>query len=115
MGASERLAVPPDLPFGEMRFSIRSNPKTFSILDKKDQINLIREIAEEQSISLKDHTAKKLLEATMKEKAKGDYVSLIIGTDKTPLASLIASTQKDEEKVFYHYLKKTVGQLCFGF
>ena len=92
-----------------------SYPKTFTILDKKDQINLIREIAEEQSISLKDHTAKAFLDYTMYQKLTDNYVSIITGTDKNPLLELVASATTNEEKVFYHYLKKQWNNYALDF
>ena len=44
-----------------------SFPKTFVIMDKYDQIVLIREVAEELNLSLKDFTAKDYLEEIMKK------------------------------------------------
>lgn len=83
-----------------------SYPKTFTILDKSDQINLIREVAEELHLSLKDFTAKKYLEEIGKKKRYPDYIKYMIGTDKLRLQEEIDHSVEDEDRVFYHYLLK---------
>lgn len=83
-----------------------SYPKTFTILDKADQIHLIREVAEELHLSLKDFTAKKYLEEIGKKKINLDYIEYMIGTDKQLLQDLVDSSVEDVDRVYYHYLLK---------
>lgn len=83
-----------------------SYPKTFTILDKKGQVDLIREIAEELQLSLKDFTAKKYVEEIGKYKARSGYIGYMIGPDKTSLLEAISQTANHIEKVYYHYLLK---------
>lgn len=97
-----------------------SYPKTFTILDKKDQIDLIREVAEEQKISLKDNTAKNYLEHISQQKAQGDYVELTIGTERGPLAELLeksvqAEKQDDKAVIYYAYLLKQRDNFALDF
>jgi len=83
-----------------------SYPKTFTILDKKGQIDLIREIAEELQISLKDFTAKHYLEEIGKYKIYPSYIRYVKGTDKSRLLEEIAGAKNHIEQVYYHYLLK---------
>ncbi|MBQ8326249.1 MAG: UvrD-helicase domain-containing protein [Lachnospiraceae bacterium] len=83
-----------------------SYPKTFVILDKKDQIDLIREVAEELGLSLKDFTAKDYMEQIAGYKCDGEYVGYMIGSDKSPLLQKIDEVVEVEEIVYYHYLLK---------
>lgn len=83
-----------------------SYPKTFTILDKKGQIDLIREIAEELQLSLKDFTAKQYLEEIGKFKAFSGYITYMVGPDKTRLLGAIAGATNQIELVYYHYLLK---------
>lgn len=82
-----------------------SYPKTFTILDKKDQIDLIRETAEELQLSLKDFTAKHYMEEITKRKM-GAYISYVAGPDKSALLAEIEQATNHIEKVYYHYLLK---------
>lgn len=82
-----------------------SYPKTFTILDKKDQIDLIREIAEELQLSLKDFTAKHYMEEIVKRKL-GEYISYMAGPDKSALLSEIEQATNHIEQVYYQYLLK---------
>ena len=59
-----------------------SYPKTFTILDKKGQIDLIREIAEELQLSLKDFTAKHYMEEIGKFKLSEGYITYMTGAEK---------------------------------
>lgn len=83
-----------------------SYPKTFTILDKKAQIDLIREVAEELQLSLKDFTAKQYMEEIEKYKIKSGYISYLKGSDKTSLTDAAARANHHIEKVYYHYLLK---------
>lgn len=83
-----------------------SYPKTFTILDKRGQIDLIREVAEELHLSLKDFTAKEYMEEIGKRKIAEGYISYMIGTDKSNLLGEIETAANDIERVFYHYLLK---------
>jgi len=83
-----------------------SYPKTFVILDKRAQIDLIREVAEEHGISLKEMTAKNLLDKIGQEKVRPDYLTYIISEDRSLLDERIDSSQDEESIVYYGYLKK---------
>jgi len=83
-----------------------SYPKTFTILDKRGQLDLIREVAEELQLSLKDFTAKDYMEEIGKKKLHNDYIIYLKGEDKTQLLEEIACAKKDVDKVYYHYLLK---------
>ncbi len=83
-----------------------SYPKTFTILDKRGQIDLIREVAEEQQLSLKDFTAKNYMEEIGKCKLSDEYIDYMVGVDKTPLLSRIEAARTDFDIVYYNYLLK---------
>ena len=81
-------------------------PKTFVILDKKDQINLIREIAEEMNLSMTDMEAKEYLDKIAEAKQSSGYVKYVIGPDKTLLLNQIQSASCSLDEVLYKYLLK---------
>ena len=83
-----------------------SYPKTFVILDKRAQIDLIREVAEEQQISLKDLTAKDLMDKITQKKQLPGYLSYLISPDKSLLERKISSANDAEEIVYLGYLRK---------
>ncbi len=83
-----------------------SYPKTFTILDQKGQIDLIREVAGELQISLKDYTAKKFAEDIAKRKWPKDYVAWMADADKTCLLQAAAQAAEDRERVYFQYLLK---------
>lgn len=91
-------------------------PKTFVILDQKDQINLIREIAEELQLSLTNIKARDYLDQILKEKTlHEDYVELIIGSDKEKLQTLLQETDQTFEMVMYHYFLKQRDNFLMDF
>ena len=92
-----------------------SYPKTFTILDKKDQIDLIREVAEELQLSLKDFTAKQYMEEIGKFKLVDGYLAYMTGPDKSLLLAQIESATNQIEKVFYHYLLKQRDNFVLDF
>lgn len=81
-------------------------PKTFVILDKKDQINLIREIAEELNLSMTDMEAKAYLDSITEIKQGAGYVNYVIGPDKMVLLQQIQSASSSFDKVLFKYLLK---------
>lgn len=83
-----------------------SYPKTFTILDKRGQLDLIREVAEELQLSLKDFAAKDYMEEIGKQKLTDRYITYLKGEDKTKLLEEIAHAEKDFDKVYYNYLLK---------
>lgn len=83
-----------------------SFPKTFVIMDKYDQIALIREVAEELNLSLKDFTAKDYMEEIGKKKIPLDYVEYMKGNDKDLLIEKVKAAEEDFDKVYYNYLLK---------
>ncbi len=83
-----------------------SYPKTFTILDKKDQIDLIREVAEELHLSLKDFNAKNYMEKIGICKLREEYITLLKGNDKSELMNRIENAEDDFLLVYYNYLLK---------
>lgn len=84
-----------------------SYPKEFTILDAKDQMDLIREIATELNISLKDNTAKALKDYIDQQKIGGGYISpYMAGADKTHLIAAMSAAGNDFTKVWFRYLLK---------
>ena len=82
-------------------------PKNFSILDKHAQVDLIRLIAEEQGISLKDHTAAYYVDLIAARKQTVDYVSrYLMGPEKTRLTEEIAQTTAEDDRMYLNYLLK---------
>ena len=92
-----------------------SYPKTFVILDKKAQVDLLREVAEELGFALKDFNAKECVEKICVLKKKMDYVELITGSDKTRLEGLIKSAVEDFDSLYYSYLKKQADNYALDF
>ena len=92
-----------------------SFPKTFTILDKKAEIDMIREVAEELGISMKDNTAKNLMEFVDANKQTPGYVTMMMGADKTELKQKLASVTDTNESVFYHYLKRQCDNYALDF
>lgn len=68
-----------------------SFPKNFTILDKKAELDMIKNVAEDMGISLKDNTAKKIM-----SDIDMSYVELMSGIDKTELKRK-ASNEKNED------------------
>lgn len=83
-----------------------SYPRAFTIADVRGQTDIIREIAEELHLSLKDFTARAYLEEIAERKLAGGYIAYLAGPDKTKLQEKIASAQDDIEKVYYNFLMK---------
>ena len=59
-----------------------SFPKTFTILDKKAELDMIKNVAEDMGISLKDNTAKKIMSDIDMSKQDMTYVDLMSGIDR---------------------------------
>ena len=81
-------------------------PKTFTILDKKAELEMIKDVAEDMGISLKDNTAKKIMSDIDITKQDMSYVELMAGVDKTELKRRASSEKNVDKKVFYNYLKR---------
>lgn len=92
-----------------------SYPKTFVILDKRAQLDLIREVSEENHISLKELTAKQLMDKIVQRKQVPAYLPYVIGTDKSLLERKISEAVKEEEIVYYQYLKKQRDNYALDF
>ncbi len=92
-----------------------SYPKTFVILDKRAQLDLIREVAEDNHISLKDVNAKALMDKFMQKKQMQGYLAYVIGTDKSLLERKIKSAGDEEEIVYFNYLKKQRDNYALDF
>lgn len=68
------------------------------ILDKKDQINLIREIAAELNLTMSDVEAKKCLDSIQQIKSKNfDYVKFIFETKDKNLSKKIDSEKENQQ------------------
>lgn len=92
-----------------------SYPKAFAILDKKDQTNLIREVAGEQNLSLKNFTAKDYLEDISRRKTDTAYIKYMAGSDKSLLQGEISSARNHFECVYYNYLMKQRDNYALDF
>lgn len=92
-----------------------SYPKTFVILDKRAQLDLIREVSEENQISLKELTAKQLMDKIDQRKQLPAYLPYVIGRDKSLLERKINEAVKEEEIVYYQYLKKQRDNYALDF
>ena len=81
-------------------------PKAFTILDKADQIDLIREVADECNLSLKDITAADYMGKIECFKLTPDYVTYMTGEEKEKLMSVLSFPLPDEKRMIYTYLLK---------
>lgn len=84
-----------------------SYPKTFVILDKKAQVDLIREVADELGFSLKDFTAKEYADKICEEKQDRAYIPLMLDTGREALQKKIGHTEDPFYQVYYSYLKNS--------
>ncbi len=92
-----------------------SYPKTFSILDRQDQVNLLREIAEEQGLSLKDFVARDCMEEIGVRKQNPKYISYMVGADRKPLLQCITEAREDFDRVYYNYLLRQRNNYVLDF
>lgn len=92
-----------------------SYPKTFVILDKRAQLDLIREVAEENGVSLKELTAKHMMEKIIYRKQQPEYLRYVIGRDKSLLEKKIKEAVKEEDIVYFCYLKKQRDNYALDF
>lgn len=81
-------------------------PRTFAILDKADQIDLIREVAEELGLTLKDITAADYMDKISLYKQSKDYIPYMIGEDKEKLLHALSQSLSDEKRMIYGYMLK---------
>ena len=80
-------------------------PKTYTIEDKKSQIDIISAIAHDLGLSLKDCPARIYMGYIAKQKTGSlDYVDLLIGSDKSPLQRQVSAATDDLSQVYYRYL-----------
>ena len=80
-------------------------PKTFTILDKKAELEMIKDVAEDMGISLKDNTAKKIMSDIDITKQDMSYVDLMAGVDKTELKRRASSEKNVDKKLYNAYMK----------
>lgn len=90
-------------------------PKTFTILDKKAQIDMIKNVAEDMGISLKDNTAKKIMNDIDIAKQDMSYVELMAGYDKSELKRRAAFEKNQDRKIFYNYLRRQCDNYALDF
>ena len=81
-------------------------PRAFTIIDQADQTDLVRQAAEDLGLSLKDMTAQKYLEDIQEFKLahEDDYVPLMTGPDRAPLARLAGEAEDNFHKLLYSYM-----------
>ena len=81
-------------------------PRAFTIIDQADQTDLVRQAAEDLGLSLKDMTAQKYLEDIQEFKLahEDDYVPLMTGPDRAPLARLAGGAEDNFHKLLYSYM-----------
>ena len=79
-------------------------PKTFKMLDKRGQIDLVTEVADRLNLSLKDYPAKNYLDDIAKFKSSAAYIQYMIGHDKSLLLQQIPKAQTNVERVCYNYM-----------
>ena len=92
-----------------------SFPKTFTILDKKAELDMIKNVAEDMGISLKDNTAKKIMSDIDMSKQDMSYVELMSGINKTELKRKASNEKNVDRKVFYNYLKRQCDNYALDF
>lgn len=92
-----------------------SFPKTFTILDKKAELDMIKNVAEDMGISLKDNTAKKIMSDIDMSKQDMSYVELMSGIDRTELKRKASNEKNVDRKVFYNYLKRQCDNYALDF
>lgn len=92
-----------------------SYPKTFVILDKRSQLDLIREVAEENQISLKDLKAKQMVDKIAQKKLDTGYVPIMLAMNEDTLKKELEYIISPEERVYYHYLKKQRDNYALDF
>ena len=90
-------------------------PKTFTILDKKAQIEMIKDVAEDLGISLKDNTARKIMNDIDILKQDMSYVELMASYDKAELKRRTANEKNIDRKLFYNYLKRQCDNYALDF
>ena len=90
-------------------------PKTFTILDKKAQIDMIKDVAEDMGISLKDNTAKKIMNDIDIAKQDMSYVELMASCDKSELKRRAAFEKNQDRKIFYNYLRRQCDNYALDF
>lgn len=81
-------------------------PKTFAILDKADQIDLIKEVADELGLSLKDITAADYMNRIALYKQDPEYIPYMIGEDKEKLLYELSMALSDDKRMIYGYMQK---------
>ncbi|MCR4902816.1 MAG: UvrD-helicase domain-containing protein [Butyrivibrio sp.] len=79
-------------------------PKTFGILDNRDQIDLIKTVTDEQNLELKDVTASNIMEKICARKLKTDYIPFLTGTDKEELIRRCNTETDTFMCIYWNYL-----------
>lgn len=90
-------------------------PKTFKMLDKRGQIDLVTDVADELSLSLKDYPAKNYLDDISKYKSSSNYIPYMIGPDKSLLLAQIPKAKTNVEQVIYNYMLKQRDNFALDF
>ncbi len=79
-------------------------PKVFNILDHNDQIDLVRTVADEQELELKDMTASGILEQISVYKSQNDYIPFLAGSDKEALIEKAKKAKDVFSCILWNYM-----------
>ena len=92
-----------------------SYPKTFIILDKRAQIDMLREMAQENSITLKDIKIVDLMDSITEKKLSGEYIPVMLQMNTDLLESYLEKCDEVEDIMYYLYLKKQRDNYALDF
>lgn len=83
-----------------------SYPKTFIILDKRVQIDMLRELAQESGITLKDVKIADLIDRIAENKQSEEYIPVMLKMNATNIKEYLKKAMDVETVLYYLYLKK---------
>ena len=81
-------------------------PKTFIILDKRAQMDMLRELAQDSGITLKDIKIADLMDRIAENKQSGSYVPVLLQMNTTNIKKYLEKAMDIETELYYLYLKK---------
>ena len=91
-----------------------SFPKTFSILDKKAELGLIREVAEEVQVSLKQSTARKMMDEMDKKKLDTSYIEIMTSEDTTQIDARLETENNAVERRLLYVAMTRAKKMLYG-
>lgn len=83
-----------------------SYPKTFLILDKRAQMDMLRELARDNGIVLKDVKITDLMDKISENKMSPGYIPIMLKMNADTLKAHLEKVTDAEEELYYYYLKK---------